>query len=555
MLRTLKHLTITASLLAATTAYVTAQPVFVPPNAAEYTFGDPSFAKAQNTSCYSLEASYSYFPAMGLGSVNLYVAGWNSNDITSLQEVTVLLTDPNDPTNVLWKTSIPYTHVRDLQVGSIRNVTTNNTNIVVAYYKEGSGHMLDVYELSPSPTNPYNLVDHKTLSNSPTYGRISMTFHATYTGAVAWVNTTPGEQGIQAMVYVNDTWSNKSSLANTTTKTGVDIAITQMVNTTGYPLHFVYSGGGFITESTVDMNTLATSPGIQTPHINDNNYVGTGLISRLVLDCPDFSSGTTPFSSSWAYTYSDLMNIVVHHYNPAVGAQTVAVTSGMLGNSPLDPIGGMIKVYSPAINYGGGALGSLPEEIMVTWYATDGISTNGYMAVRMNTSGTAVTSTPDYLQLPNANTPSMPIGFTSGIALSKMGPKSVRDYLYATYYDVNPTTGEYQLHHAFHKFTDMVFKGGKTGLQTERITGAKLNVSPNPFSDIVLTTVTLRKAGVLHLQLHDVTGRLVWQNTSTLTQGEHQVKTESLKGLTTGTYMLTATLDNQKVDTKMVVKR
>lgn len=555
MLRTLKHLTLTASLLSANAACLYAQPYFVPPQAAEYIFGDPSFAKPKNTSCYSLEASYSYFPAMGFDA-NLYVAAWNSDDLSIVQEVTVLLTDPTNPSNVLWKTSIPYTHVQDLEVGSIRNVTTNNTNIVVAYYKEATGHMLDVYELTPNPSNPYNLVDHKVLSNSPTYGRIRMDFHATYDGAVAWVNTTPGQQGIQAMVYTNDTWSAKSTLNGTGTKTGLDIAITQSVNGSAYPLHFVYYGGGFITESTVDMNTLATTPGAQAPMINDNSYVGLAPASRLVLDCPDFTNAATAGTSSWAYTYSDAMNIVVRHYNQALGsAQTVAVTSGMLGNNPLDPTGSTWKVFSPAINYGGGPLGSLPDQIMVAWYATDGHSNNGYMALRMNTNGTMVTSTPDYLLLPNANTPSMHVGFTSGIALSKMGPKSVRDYLYATYYDYNYNTGEYQLHHAFHKFGDVVFKGGSTGLQATQVSGAKLNVAPNPFSDMLLTTVTLRKAGVLHLQLHDVTGRLVWQNTSTLSQGEHQIKTESLKGLTAGTYMLTATLDNQKADTKMVVKR
>jgi len=568
MFRSFKHLTLTAALLAANAAYLCAQ-TFVLPAAIEYTFGDPAVHPAENTSCYSLEAGYAYFPdmvsAIGSAYANLYVAGWNNKDIGGMHEVTVLLTAPGDPSNVLWKTSIPYTGVQDLEVGSLRNTTTNNTNILVAYYKAGSGHMLDIYELTPSPTNPYQLIDHKVLSNSPTYGRIRMDFHATYDGAIAWVNREPGaNQGIQAMVYTNNTWSGITTLNGTAGKSGVDIAITKVVepfnnSNIAYPLHFVYSGGGFITESSVDMNTLAASPGTVTPFVNDNYYVGAGLNSRLVLDCSDFSSAPVVVNgSAWAYTYSDGMNVIVRHRNVTMpGAQTVVVTSGMLGNSPLDPSGGVYKVYSPALNYGAGYPSGMPEQIMVAWYTSDGAGSNGYMALQMDANGTTVTSTADYLLLPNASTPTLPSNFTSGIALSKIGPKGVHDYLYATYYDVDPLTGSYQLHHAFHVWGNTVFKGEGATASPARVkpSATRLTVYPNPFSDMLGASLTLQEEGMLQLELHDLTGRLVWQYKASLGKGDHQVRTESMKGLASGTYMLTASLNNKKIDTRMVVKK
>jgi hypothetical protein len=564
----LKHLTLAVSLLAANATSLFAQS-FVAPNAVEYTFGDPMVHPAGNTSCYSLEAGYAYFPdmvpAIGTAYANLYVAGWNNQDIGGMHEVTVLLTASGDPSNVLWKASIPYTDVQDLEVGSLRNTATNNTNVLVAYYKPGTGHMLDIYELSPSPANPYQLINQMVLSNSPTYGRIRMDFHATYDCAIAWVNTQPGpNKGIQTIVYTNNTWSGVTTLTGTANKTGVDIAVTRViepVNNSGiaYPLHFVYSGGGFVTEASVDMTTLAASPGFVTPSVNDNFYVGAGLNSRLVLDCADFSrSSTVANGSAWAYTYSDGMNIIVRTRNATLpAAQTAIVTSGMLGNSPLDPVGGVYRVFNPAINYGAGYPGSLQEEIMVTWYATDGGSNNGYMGLQMDPNATSVISTYDYLLLPHANTPTMDPSFVSGIALSKTGPKAVHQFLYATYYDIDPSTGDYQLHHAFHKWGDVVFKGeGSTGAPAKIIAGTtSIDTYPNPFSNMLSTSVSLREAGVLRLELHDLAGRLVWQSQSTLAKGNHEVRTEDVKGLSAGTYMLSASLNNRKIGTRMVVKQ
>ncbi|WP_118951777.1 T9SS type A sorting domain-containing protein [Taibaiella helva] len=570
MRKTLKQLAVATALCTANAAGLQAQPFFAPPNAYEFTFGDPKMEKAEVTSNYSLSGSYTRFdnlsPFIGTGT-DLYLAAWNSKDVVNgKHEVTVLLTEYNNPTNLLWKTAIPYDEVQDLQVGSLVNPNTNNTDILVAYYKPGTGHMLDAYELTASAPG-YNLVYHMQLSNAPTYGRIRMDFQEVYNGAIAWVNTEPGaNKGIQAMVYMNNSgaWSGVSTLSGTANKTGVDIALTRViepVNNSGiaYPLHFVYSGGGFITETSVDMSILAASSGMVTPVAPDNKYVGPGLNSRLVLDCPAFSVSTNPAGSSWAYTYSDGINVIVQHKNASMAAShEVVATSGVqLGNSPLDPLGVGYQVFSPAVSYGTDYPSTNVEQIMITWYATDGAGANEYMGVQMNASGTAVTSMADYLQLPHAQTPSMPAGFTSGIALSKTGLKGVGMFLYATYYDVDPSSGEYQLHHAFHKWGDPQFRPGNTtgiAVETAKET-TTITTYPNPFSDVLHTFVSLKQDGILSLELHDMAGRLVGQYKAPLTKGGHQVSMENVKKLTAGTYMLTVSLNGKKIDTKMVVKK
>ncbi|WP_162902862.1 T9SS type A sorting domain-containing protein [Taibaiella koreensis] len=570
MQKTLKFLAVATALCTVNAAGLHAQPFFAPPNAYEFTFGDPHMGKAEVTSNYSLSGSYVRFdnlaPSIGTAT-DLYLAAWNSKDIVNgKHEVTVLLTEYNNPANLLWKTAIPYNGVQDLQVGSLVNAVTHNTDILVAYYKPAAGHMLDVYELTASAPG-YNLIDHKVLSHSPTYGRIRMDFQEVYNGAIAWVNTEPGvNKGIQAMVYMNNSpgWSGVSTLTGTANKTGVDIALTRVVepvNNSGiaYPLHFVYSGGGFITETSVDMSILAASPGTVTPATPDNKYVGATLNSRLVLDCPAFSVSASPAGSSWAYTYSDGMNVIVQHKNASMTAShEVVATSGVqLGNSALDPFGVGFQVFSPAVSYGNDYPSTNVEQIMITWYATDGASVNEYMGVQMNASGTAVTSMDDYLQLPHAQTPSMPGGFTSGIALSKTGLKGVGMFLYATYYDVDPSSGQYQLHHAFHKWGDPQFKpGAPTGVAAEIVkTATTISTYPNPFSDVLHTFVSLQQDGILSLELHDMAGRLVGQYKAPLAKGGHDVVIENAKKLTAGSYMLTATVNGKKIDTKMVVKQ
>lgn len=572
MLRSISKIVYASLLLATPAAFVAAQN-FIPPstNTVEYTVPNPRLNQLQSTSAYSVAASYVNIPlaAMGLPSnPDLYVSGWNNPSPGGNSEVSILLTQFGNPSNIFWQGSLSYNNVRDLEVGCVGNYFSSSayTSILVAYYVPGQGHRLDIYNFNGPAGNPLQLIEQKILSNSPAYGRIRLDCREVTKCAVAWIN--PGV-GIQTMVHKGaNTWSAVSTLSGTGTKTMFDIALNRVTNTiTGVStefVHFVYPNGLYVVESSVNMAALAAavSPTTVLPTSNDNNYAGPlPPDSKFVLDCADFSDN----GSSWAYTYTDGNQIFVRHKNPALpsSGQTAIVTLGTLANSnPLDPtFSGVYQLFSPSLNYGFGApvtAPAPPNRIMVSWYATDHAGFNGYIAAEMDENGTTLTSDPDFLLLPNGQTPTMPAGFIPGITLSKIGIKSVPNFLYATYYDIDPATGDYQLHHAFHNWGDTRFRPGNNN--TTRITAAeleqiKVNAFPNPFSNRLSISVTLPQNGKVNLALTDISGRNVWQRELTVGKGIHLLEVPGLDHLAPGAYILTSTVDKQKIGTSKIIKR
>ncbi len=572
MLRSVTQYVFASLLLAAPAAFVSAQN-FVPPsvNTVAYTFTNPVVNQLQSTSAYSVAATYLNIPsaAMGLpGHPDLYVSGWNNPTPGGNSEVSILLTQSANPSNIYWQGSLPYQNVMDLEVGCVGNYFSSSayTSILVAYYLPGQGHRLDIYNFNGPAGAPLQLVEQKILSTSTTYGRIKMDCREVTDCAVAWIN--PGV-GIQTMVHKGaNTWSPIATLSGTNGKTTFDIAIDRVyfnpsTSASTRFAHFVYPNGLAIVKSSVNMDNLATAtaPSVVAPTVNDNNYVGPfGLASKLVLDCADFADT----SSSWAYTYTDGVQVSVRHKNhtlPGTG-QTAIITAGVLANSnPLDTtFSGAYRLFSPALNYGRGIIGSstLPNRIMVAWYATNSAGFNGYIAAEMNENGTTLTSDPDFLLLPSGQTPTMPSGFTPGITLSKIGIKSVPDFLYTTYYDVDPVTGDYQMHHAFHTWGDTRFRPGNnnsTGINAAEPEQIKINAFPNPFSSRLSISVTMPKNGKLNLVLTDISGRNVWQRELTVDQGIHLLEVPGLDHLAPGTYTLSSSLDRQRIGTSKIVKR
>lgn len=535
-------------LLAAAAASVTAQ-VYQAPNATEFTFGHPGMKFPQTTSNHAHAASSSYIPSLGLGSVDLYVAGWNDPEPGRLSEVTVILTPYGVPSPI-WTNSITYTDVQDLEVGSRRNPSFNETTILVAYYKTGAGHFLDEYRLVSS--GPPLLIGQIPLSSSPTYGRIQMDFHSLWSGAVAWID--PSINRIRTMVYDNNNWSAISTLNGTANKNDLDIALEVVETATGSTkeLHFVYAGNGFVTESFLNFNTLFTTPGTYTPSLNDNVSVGPNPISRITLDCPGFSN----VSSRWAYTYSDLMNINVRFKDPAIApfAQSVATTNGMLGNIG---IAGFYKMFSPAINYDYSSTSfGTASDLMVAWYATDGGGYNKYIALKMDPTGTFVTSLGDYLDLPNAQTPTTPNPLYSGIALNKTDVKARSSFSYATYFDRDPVTGAAQLHHAFHTWSDPSFRGLPPEAETpDQHVNNSINTYPNPFNNQFSVSVTAAENGIVELLLTDINGRTVAQSNHIVYKGSQQVNMGQLDNLASGNYVLTVLMNQKKIAAQKITKQ
>lgn len=549
MLNFLMKKSLPVLLLATATPSVQAQ-VFQAPLAYEFVYGSPGVKFPQTTSCHSMRAGSAYFPVLGLASADLYVAAWTDPDPGMLSEVTVLITAPNDPTTILWNGSIPYTDVQGLEVGSIRNMSTNQTSVIVAYYRSGVGYFRDEYGIDAAG-NIFQIGSSTLLASSPTYGRIRMDFHSLWSGAVSWINTDPSVNAIQAQVYDNNTWSATNTFIGTADKKDMDLSLehVDIIGGSNFKeLHLTYADDNFITESALDFQTLHSAPGFYTPTVNDNEFVGGLTISRINMDCPGFSIN----GSRWAYTYSDYSNVFVRYRDPAVAGgfpQTSVVTAGTPGNTP---IAGLYKMFTPALNYEFMSYSfGVPNDIMVTWYATDGVGFNRYIGTKIDQFGN-LASAADYLDLPNASTPSYPNPFFCGIAMTRTDAKSPAPFSYTTYFDMDPGTGMYQLHHAFHKWNDPVFRG----LPVEEVAMSDNAISsyPNPFQDQLNLSVELKENSIVELQLTDISGRMVAQTNHALTQGKQQVKIEDLGQLAPGNYLLTILINQKKAGVQKVTK-
>lgn len=537
-----------ALLLATAVPAVQAQ-VFQPPSAYELVYGDPNIKFPQTTSAHSMRASSAYFPVLGLSSADLYVAAWSDPDPGALSEVTILITQPNDPTTVWWNGSILYSDVQGLEVGSIRNMSTNQTSIVTAYYKTGVGYFRDEHGIDAAG-NVF-LISNTLLASSPSYGRIRMDFHSLWSGAVSWINTDPSVNAIQAQVYDNHTWSMTSTFNGTADKKDMDLSLEHVDITGGSnykELHLTYADDNFITESALNFQMLHSSPGFYTPTVNDNDFIGGMYISRINMDCPGFSIN----GSRWAYTYTDNNNVFVRYRDPAVAGgfpQTAIVTAGTPGNAP---IVGQYKMFSPALNYEFMSYTfGVPNDIMVTWYATDGGGFNRYIGMKMDQFG-SLSGLGDYLDLPNAQTPSLANPFFSGIAMTRTDAKSPAPFSYTTYFDMNPVTGRYQLHHAFHDWGNPLFRG----LPVEEEVTANTTISsyPNPFQDQLNLSVELKENSIVELLLTDISGRTVAHTNQALTQGKQQVKMDQLEQLAPGNYLLTILINQKKAGVQKVTK-
>jgi len=535
----------TAFLLATSAATVSAQ-TFQNPVADSLIYGDPHVKFPRSTSNHAMAGNASYLPSLGLGVVDLYVAAWNDPDPGAISEVTVMLTN-SGLTTPIWQASILYNDVQDLEVGSRRNPNSNETTVLVAYYQTGVGHFLDEYKLGAG--GAYGLINQTQLSNSPAYGRIRMDFHALWRGAIAWID--PSINAIQTMVYDNNVWSAPTIVNSTSNQIDMDIAL-ESVTTAGsgtQEVHLVYSDGVSITESSIDFNTLTFSPPSIWPNVNDFLFTGPTVQSRLTLDCPGFSLN----GSRWAYTYSEISDIIVRFSDPAVAGgatQTTSMTTGALGNVG---IAGSYKMHSPTINYEHLPTAGYQNDMMVAWYITDGSGINNYIALRMDPTGSFITSASDYLNLPQAQMTFTPSPFASGVALNKTDAKTPSSYSYATYYNVDPVTGLNQLHHAFHPWGNNLFRGEAPALDLSA--DSRVSTYPNPFNDQFNVAVTTAENSVVELLLTDINGRTVAQTNNVVYKGSHQINLDKLNTLAPGNYLLTVLVNQQKVAVKKVTKQ
>lgn len=537
---------------------------FTTPVADEYVFGStPDVIKPQVTANYSR----GNFPS-GFGNTDLYLSSWSSNDPNGMGEFIYTFTSPTVPTAIMSQGSILYKYVADLEVGIV-NDGGGSHHILVAYYDYvGShsptgnpGHILDIYKLTGSPGSPMVLTNQIQLSYSNNYGRISMDSHKNYAVAIAW--EVPGK-GIQTIVGDQGNWSGITTLDGTWSEEGPDVAFSHSASNLN--VHFVYKnpGAGTITESMLDWPLLLSIPfgstALISPAIEDIDGVPFP-VSNLVIDCPDHYD-----VENWAYTYTDGEFVFVRHidYHSTGTPMTTVVNDGSFSNYPLSK-----KYYAstPTLHYGDGAMsGGSTGQISVGWYTSvqNGGFSN-YTALEMTEDGSSMISLPDYMELPNSN---LPYTFgTSGIAYSKMsdGAGSLApEFMFATYFtEKTPGSGYYELHHAFHKWNDLIFRGaGSTEHDVNCESPSRkaqadvllTTTSPNPFKSRFTHNITLKEEAEIQLTLVNVSGQVIAQKTAKLARGNHSMEMAGLDKVPIGNYILSTNVNGKTVGTKVMVK-
>lgn len=525
--------TVLLSTLLAGPAAVAQTPVFTTPVASEYIYSDPHVREAHGTSAYSATQIQT-----GFGQADMYVASWYPK--TGAQsEVTWQLLQVGT-TSVLQQGSIPYFGVAGIDVSAVFDGNTGQTQILVAYYRFGSGHFVDVYDVTNSTTTPVVFNHTVQLSNASDFGRIRVDGFYQHQMVFIWEH--PGI-GIQSCALDNfGNWGMTQTFPGTEYQHEPDVALKHGGNANPARIHYVYhNGDGVVTESTLDWGVLmnATS-GTLSPLVEDV-IVLNHTISNPVIDCPDLCE-----KDNWAYTYSDNRYVYVRFmdYFTTATPTSIAVTSGALGNAPLNAH----ETYSPTLHYGmTDAYGIHPtDNITVAWYVTDLMGTNGYAALQMTADGNTLLSGPDYMALPNSFTPNQYYGL-AGIALSKSDPQLAPEFLYASYFDYDPAADQYNLHHAYHQWGNTVFKGTKE-------LNIATNTYPNPFYNLVNTAVTVDGAAMIHVQLFDINGRIVSHKKQVVPAGTHQLQLEQLQNLAPGAYFLNTSVNGKAQGIQQLIK-
>lgn len=541
-----KHAALTALSLSGT--YLAHAQTFVPPVAHENVYNNWGINQSGDISCFSFNDRITN---TAWGEVDVYLAAFGFG----FGEVTVQFTKPGDPTNVVYKGNLTglqananYQDASYLQVGAVYNEMTGTVQVLVAY--QWAGFKVDVFDITPSATDPvvYNSTIYLSGSTLSLFdNRIRMDSDSKDLSRVAIVWDNPLAGGLQTMGCIYGIWGNIMNIPGTNGASVPDIALSH-TSSPEYYLHYVHynAAGMAITKSIMAfddlMDPFATNV---TPSVEDVNYLSTSLNSNLVIDSKDEDD-----SKSWAYTYSDQNALEVFvrlvENNSATPPTTVSMNTGALGNAS---IYGQYNVYSPSLNYG--SRGSQEDEITVGWYNTDNVNRNEYIGLIMRPDGTGLISDADYLRMPNASTASPYTNVAkSGIAFSKADAEHTANrHLYTTYYDYDNSISGDRLHHAYH------LRGFTRFNETKKLDLSVATIYPNPFSDVLNTSVTLKETGTVRLALLDIAGRVVTQQEIKAEKGTFPVQLNGLGTIVPGTYFLKTSVAGKTVNTRTVIKK
>jgi len=566
MIQSFKKFAAALCLLVAAAGPVSAQ-TFTAPSAYAFPKGDITVGIDANlTTNYSKRNVNTIF---GFG--DMYLSSWGNNTPGSPGEVIYMLSMPSDPTTMIDQGSLPYNDVADLGVGMIFDHTIGDYAVLVCYYDHlgahsptgQPGHMIDMYTISGPMGSALNLFKQYQVSYSPVYGRIRMDSHIEYASAVVWQH--PGV-GIETVVSANGNWSGITTLIGTAAEIGPDVAFSHVSN---LDVNFVYKdpAAGTITKSFLDWNTLLTVPfggsAFMFPNVQDVNSIPF-WVSELVLDCPDHYD-----VDNWAYTYTDGKRVYVRHidHHSSGTPMTNIVNDGSLGNFPLTTFQ---VAFNPTLHYGDRAITGNSGEITVGWNSSYGPTTlaeSRYVAIEMRENGGGLYSLLDYMGIPNGQ---LGAHFNPSISFSKMSDlmhPGAPDFMYATYITQrNASSGftSFELQHAFHKWTNPVFKGVKPAILHPECGNHSLKAqpelarsvaTPNPFSKSLINTIHLKEDARVELVLIDMAGRVVAKKEAQLNKGNQQVVINELGKLPAGSYVLNTTINGAKTAAQLMIKQ
>lgn len=512
--------------------------VFNPPSSYEDTYpsGGTQISRTTHTSCYS----FSGINFFGSGQ-DLVVSAWDEPSLYATVAWRRLV--PGSPSSIISQGLIPYgPGYRDMEVGFIEVAGT--IKIFVAYYKMGSGHYLDIYDLMLG--GPV-LVGNVTLSSSTTYGRISLDCHKLYAMSVIWEDN--------AFLKTRVAWNTGSSVGISPEITldpyikryQPDVTFSHANSTGALLCEYVYEEVGAnrqLTQSSFDFWTMAGfgSPTTIGPSIQDIDVIGFNtFVSPPNIDCPDHYT-----VQNWAYTYytntSNDIYVRMIDYNSTAVPQTIIVNDGSLGNFPINGSYNVNPFLSYSRNY---------DDFYVGWF-TDEIDPTtgtfaGYVSVDVHESGTFLMSAPDYLSVANVPTDASGTPFLSS---SKYTEAS--DYLYTIFPQYNTSTG-YEMQHKYHDWSSLAsYKGdgdhnhtadcndeGRIAFLAKGTANAfsKANAYPNPFTNKVTVSVSANMQNEeMDVTITNITGAVVFRSTGIPSDINKQLN--NLNSLNAGIYMM-----------------
>lgn len=89
-------------------------------------------------------------------------------------------------------------------------------------------------------------------------------------------------------------------------------------------------------------------------------------------------------------------------------------------------------------------------------------------------------------------------------------------------------------------------------VKTAKIRTTESGIFPNPFTNTLNWNIKTESEDVVNVQLFDLSGKCVYQQTQTLFEGNNRILLEGLDQLAQGTYLFVASGNNTLIQSKVI---